>query len=151
MTPEEKNALMEAARSDMTAAMVWVAVDVFAGLAASTGLLQDASWKIRAAGDDPHADEAQARSNECPAILAIPWPFIYIASTAWIAAVRTLRDSLPYYVALEPAVARSNGERMREVEARSALAAARWEALSVAQRGELERAGIGAAMLRALP
>lgn len=151
MTNEEKNALMDAARAEMTAAMALVIAEVYSGLATSTGLLQDASWKIRAAGDDAHADEAQARSNECPAIMAIPWPFIYIASDAWIAAVRNLRDSLPSFIDLQPASRRANEERLRAAEAVASRAASRWDALSDEQRRQLEGVGIRKDSLRLLP
>jgi hypothetical protein len=86
-----------------------------------------------------------ARAAECAGILAIPWPFIYIGSGAWVAAVRQLRDALPTFVDLEP-VARSRAAA-EATGVRRAAAAGRWEALSETQRRALGELGLSAERL----
>ncbi|MBL8626946.1 MAG: hypothetical protein JNK64_37000 [Myxococcales bacterium] len=148
MTAQEKNNLVEIARQLMTTAMALVAAEVFSGLSQGAALLGVASAMLRQAGDDPDADAAAVRAAECAGILAIPWPFIYIGSNAWIAAVRQLRDGLPQFVDLEP-VARGRAATDAAV-ARRASAAARWEALPEAQRRALTDLGLGAERLAGL-
>jgi hypothetical protein len=149
MTADEKNALLDAAKGLMNTAIALVIAEVFSGLAAAPGLLASAAQMIRATGLEQEAAEAEARAAECPAILLIPWPFIYIGSNAWIAAVARLRDGLPQFVDLEPALRRKEGAA-RVQEQRATLSQARWTKLSDAQRAVLTDVGINAELLRPL-
>ena len=147
MNAQEKNHLVEIARQLMNTAIGLVAAEVFSGLVQGAALLGTASGLLRQAGDDQDADAAGARAAECAGILAIPWPFIYIGSTAWIVAVRQLRDALPQFVDLEP-VARSRAAVSSDTAA--ARVAPRWEALSEGQRRTLSELGLGAEQLATL-
>jgi hypothetical protein len=151
MNADEKNAHIEAAKVAMSSAIGLVVVEVFSGLAVAPGLMLAAAALIRATGDESHAAEAEVRAAECPAILLIPWPFIYIGSNAWIAAVAQLRDSLPYYIPLEPVDAERRSESHRRGrEEKAARCRAKWDALTEAQQAELERVGIDPKRLDAL-
>ncbi len=145
MTAQEKNHVVEVARQLMNTAMALVAAEVFSGLTQGAALLGVASALLRQVGDDQDADAAGARAAECAGILAIPWPFIYIGSGAWVAAVRQLRDALPTFVDLEP-VARSRAAA-EATGVRRAAAAGRWEALSETQRRALGELGLSAERL----
>lgn len=135
----------------MNVAIAGVIAEVFSGLTAAAPLMIGAAQAIRATGDEQDAAQAEARAAECAGILAIPWPFIYIGSGAWISAVRQLRDSLPQFIDLEPVDgARRIAARARENEARAANVRERWNALSEAQRSELSRAGLDATKLAPL-
>jgi len=151
MNAQEKNALIQHAKTTMNVAIAAVIGDVFSGLLAAVPLMLAAAGMIRQTGSDEDAVQAEARAAECPAILAIPWPFIYIGSNTWIAAVARLRDSLPQFIELEPV----NGQRQREasgrdLEAKAAQARVRWDALTEAQRAALADAGIDAERLAVL-
>lgn len=151
MNADEKNAHIDAAKVAMNSALGLVIAEVFSGLTAAPGLMLAAGALIRATGDEPHAAEAEARAAECPAILLIPWPFIYIGSNAWIAAVAQLRDSLPHYIDLEPVNAERRLESHRRGrEEKTARARAKWDALTEVQRAELTKAGIDPKRLDAL-
>jgi hypothetical protein len=145
MNAQEKNALMDAAKASMNTAIALVIGEVFSGLVAAPALLLAAAELIRATGEDEEAGEAQQRAAECAGILAIPWPFIYIASNAWIGAVAQLRDSLPQFIDLEPV--RTKQRAPRERVTREAQARANWDALSSTQRSALEEAAISAESL----
>lgn len=135
----------------MDVAIAGVIAEVFSGLTAAAALMAVAAQFIRATGDEPDAVQAEIRAAECAGILAIPWPFIYIGSNAWIAAVRQLRDSLPQFIDLEPADAvRRRAARAQDHEARTAGARARWDALSESARAELTRAGLDLGKLASL-
>ena len=149
MNAHEKNSLIEGAKASMNTAIALVIAEVFSGLAQAPALLLAAAGMIRATGDEQDAVQAEQRAAECPGILAIPWPFIYIASNAWIAAVAQLRDSLPWFIDLESVEKRreraSRDQAVRAVQARS-----RWDALSDSQRSALVKAGISAELLSSL-
>lgn len=149
MNAQEKNALIEAAKANMNTAIGLVIADVYSGMVAAPALMLSAAVMIRATGDEPDAAQAEARAAECPAILLVPWPFIYIASNAWISAVATLRDSLPYYLDLEKAEKR-RAAAVREREEGTARSRAQWEALSEVERTVLGKAGIKPEMLSRL-
>jgi hypothetical protein len=141
MTAEEKNAIVGTAKDEMTAAMTAVALEVFGGLTAGAVLLGSASALLGTVGHDTYAAEAAGHAAACAGILAIPWPLIYIASNAWIAGVRQLRDSVPLFIDLEP-VARQADARKRVLEQRATQTRASWDKLPEAQRAILTGAGI---------
>jgi hypothetical protein len=140
MNAEEKNAHIDAAKGMMNSAIGLVIAEVFSGLSAAIPLMIGAGQLIRATGDEADGAEAEARAGECAGILAIPWPFIYIGSNAWIGAVAQLRDRLPFFIDLEP-VARKQ-RLLGEREQRATQAKSRWSALPEAQRAVLTAAGI---------
>ena len=142
MTADEKNALTEAAKTTMRTATALVIAEVFSGLAQAPALLLAAAEMIRRTGDDPHADQAQQRAGECAAILAIPWPFIYAGSAAWISAVKQLEDALPQYIDLGVSSNAASARAKEEHSKRAAHARSRWDALSDAQRTVLLEAGL---------
>ena len=148
MTTDEKNAHIDAAKATLSTAIGLVAAEVFSGLVAAPALVSAAADMIRATGDVDDASEAEQRATECPRILLIPWPFIYIASSGWITAVTQLRDRLPQYLDLEP-VARRRDTTAVDAK-RAAHARSRWDALTEQQRSVLTQAGVTAEMLRAL-
>jgi hypothetical protein len=149
MNADEKNAVMDAARTTMTTAMALVIAEVFSGLAQGAALLLVAAGLIRSLDEEQYAVQAEQRAAECAGILAIPWPFIYVGSTAWIAAVRQLRDSLPGFLDLQP-VEQRRQRTARDQEARAVEARGRWQALPDAQRSLLTQAGLTPDMLRSL-
>lgn len=151
MNAGEKNGLIDAAKVVMNIAVGLVAAEVYSGLAVAPALLINAAALVRNAADEDDAVEAERRAAECPAILAIPWPFIYIGSSAWIAAVARLRDSLPHFIDLEPVpVARRRQGVSGQQEERAAQARDRWDKLSDAQQSVLTEAGISADLLQSL-
>jgi len=149
MTADEKNALLDSAKQQMNAAIGLVIAEVFSGLAVAPAFLASAAGLIRQTGLEAEAAEAEARAAECPAILLIPWPFIYIGSSAWINAVSRLRDGLPQFIDLEP-VARRKEAAARAREERTASSHAQWEKLPEAQRRVLADAGITRDMISSL-
>lgn len=151
MNAQQKNELMDGARTNMDIAIGMVIHEVFSGLAGGGALLNGASHLIRASGYDQHADEAMARSAEVVGILGIPWPFIYIGSTAWIAAVKQLRDSLPSFIELEGLNALRRSEAgSPQSEAKTEPGRSRWDELPESQRNELAKLGVGEQLLRSL-
>ncbi len=149
MTADEKNALIDAAKAGMNTAIALVIGEVFSGLTAGAGLLLAAGGLIRATGLEHEAQEAEKRAAECAGILLIPWPFIYIGSNAWIAAVARLRDGLPQFIDLEPVARRKEASASVHQE-RATAAQASWDQLSESQRTLLLDAGITAEQLRVL-
>lgn len=149
MNAQEKNALIDSAKATMSAAVGLVAAEVFSGLAQAGPMLGAAAGMIRSTGDEQDAVEAEHRASEAGAILAIPWPFIYVASSAWIAAVSQLRNSLPHYIDLEGAKAATDGQARRRA-LRLADATSKWKALSDGQRAALVEARISLEMLQSL-
>jgi hypothetical protein len=149
MTADEKNALLDSAKTLMNSAIALVIAEVFSGLVAAPALMLAAGDLIRQTGLEQEAVEAEHRAAECPAILLIPWPFIYIGSNAWIAAVARLRDGLPQFVELEPVARRKEGAA-RAREERAARSRAHWEKLSEEQCRVLSDAGLTRDMVSAL-
>lgn len=147
MTADEKNALRDAAKVAMNTAIALTAGDPYSGLTAGAALLGAAAVALRQSEAEPEAVQAEQRAAECAGILAIPWPFIYIGSVAWTAAVGRLRDSVPQSVALEP-VSQRREAASHATEERAAFAQATWGKLSEAQRKLLTDAGLTPELLR---
>ncbi len=151
MDAAQKNFLINEAKAAMTTAIGLVIAEVYTGLAQAPAWLVTAAGLIEQAGDVADGQQARARAEEAAGILAIPWPFIYAGSTAWIAAVTKLRDGLPTYVDLQPAAAvdaSRAGDVAREREASLARARERWNTLPEVQRTALSAAGLSPEVLR---
>lgn len=146
---QEKNALIDSAKTTMNVAIGLVIAEVFSGLAQAPALLLSAAAMIRSTGDDEDSAQAEARAAECPGILLIPWPFIYVGSNAWIAAVAQLRDALPHFIDLEGVAKRAAGAA-KDREMRALQARKRWDGLTDAQRSALAGAKITPEMLSSL-
>jgi len=148
MNAAEKNLLMSLAKQQMNGAILVANSGLTFGLPSAATGMGGAAHLLRTTGLEAEAAEAEARAGECAGIMAVPWPFIYIPLGFWTAAVARLRDGLPSFIDLQPAL-RMVEDTTRSREQQVAAAQSAWEHLTAEQRKVLGDAGISVEQVRA--